>query len=321
MLNIYRYPKNNSVNNYDKNNHENSYRCMTYHQSSEKTVDFHYYIQEKYLDHLGLINDLQTCLEKDDLNICYQPLIDLETGQPTSVEALIRWQHKLAGSISPEIFIPLAEQTGHIHALTFWVLNRTLQQLHVWKSDNIDIDVAVNLSMFNLHDEGFPSQVCRLLDKWSISPEQLILEITEGVIMYNPEQAIRILENLNDIGVRLALDDFGAGYSSLGHLSRLPISELKIDRSLIMDIDKNHKNAMIVRSTIELAQELGLKIVAEGVENATVCDILREYGCNCVQGFFFSKPVNDVEFKSWFMNNCRTDCSQPVYFKPEPVWI
>jgi len=287
--------------NNNMNNHESNFHGFANHPPHINTIDFHHYLQEKYLGHLSLIIDLQTYLERDDLNICYQPIIDLETGETTCVEALIRWQHKLAGYISPELFIPLAEQTGHIHALTFWVLNHALQQLHTWKTDGIDIDVAVNLSMFNLNDENFPSQVSSLLDKWSIPPDQLILEITEGVFMYNPEQTIRVLERLNDLGIRLALDDFGTGYSSLSHLARLPISELKIDRTLITDIETNSKNAKIVRSTIELAQELDLKIVAEGVESATVCNILKDYDCDSAQGYYFSKPVNDVEFKSWFI--------------------
>lgn len=260
----------------------------------------------KYLNYHSLVNDFQSCLERNDLTVCYQPLIDLETGKTTSVEVLIRWNHELAGSISPEIFIPLAEQTGHIYALTFWVLNHALQQLHTWKSDEINIDVAVNLSMSNLHDGSFLLQVSMLLDKWSIPPDQLILEITESVIMYDPDRAIRILGKLNDLGAKLALDDFGTGYSSLSHLARLPINELKIDRSLIIDIDKNRKNATIVRSTIELAQKLGLKIVAEGIEDVVVCNILKEYGCDIGQGYFFSKPVNNTEFKSWIKETSRT---------------
>ena len=305
MLNTHKYIESSLRENYGINNDTSNHPGLTYCHPGGKTIDFHHYIQEKYLNHLSLINDLQAYLERDDLNICYQPLIDLNTGNTTSVEALIRWQHKLAGTISPEVLIPLAEQTGHIHTLTFWVLNQALQQLHAWKSDGINIDVAVNLSMFNLHDENFPLQVSRLLDKWSIAPDRLVLEITEGVIMHDPEQVIKILGRLNELGIRLALDDFGTGYSSLSHLARLPISELKIDRSLVMDIDKNTRNAMIVRSTIELAQKLGFKIVAEGVENAVVCNILKEYGCHTVQGYFLSKPVNAVEFKSWFMETCQ----------------
>lgn len=304
MLNIHRHMENNFKDNYEMINSERNLHGLANHPSHINTIDFHHYLQEKYLGHLSLIIDLQTYLEKDDLKMCYQPLIDLETGETICAEALIRWQHKLSGSISPELFIPLAEQTGHIHALTYWVLNHTLQQLHSWKNGSIDIDVAVNLSMFNLHDDNFPLQVSRLLDKWSIPPDQLILEITESVFMHNPEQTISVLQRLNDLGTRLSLDDFGTGYSSLSHLARLPISELKIDRSLITDIDKNSRNAKIVRSTIVLAQELGLKIVAEGVESKKVYNILKDYGCNTAQGYYFSKPINDVEFSSWYGKTC-----------------
>jgi EAL domain-containing protein (putative c-di-GMP-specific phosphodiesterase class I) len=268
-----------------------------------KIVNFYHRIQEKYLDHLGLINDLPEYLERDDLNLCYQPQINLETGKTNSVEALIRWQHKLAGAISPDIFIPLAEQSGHIHALTFWVLNHSLHQLQIWKNNNLDIKIAVNLSMFNLHDNNFPNLVARLLDKWTISPEQLILEITEGVIMHEPEHAMKIMSKLCNMGIILSLDDFGSGYSSLCHLSKLPISELKIDRVLVRDINRNSKNETIVRSTIELAKRLGLNVVAEGVENMEICNTLKALGCDTVQGFHFCKPVCSEEIISWLFSS------------------
>jgi EAL domain-containing protein (putative c-di-GMP-specific phosphodiesterase class I) len=271
--------------------------------SVNNIVNFHHHIQEKYLYHLSLINDLPKYLERNDLDLCYQPQINLETGKTKSVEALIRWQHKFAGSISPEIFIPLAEQTGHIHALTFWVLNHALEQLQAWKSKDLDIKVAVNLSMFNLHDKNFPLLVTNLLDKWSITPEQLILEITEGVIMHNPDHAIKIMSELCKLGVNLSLDDFGSGYSSLSHLAKLPINELKIDRSLIMGMDKNKRNATIVSSTIEMAKSLGISVVAEGVENMDIHNTLIALGCDIAQGFYFCKPLYYKEFTHWLLNS------------------
>ena len=305
MLNTNRYPATSFVDIRSVNHNETSYYGLTVRHPCRDTVNIPHNIQEQYPDHSSLINDFQAYLESDDLYICYQPLIDLKTGNVTSVEALTRWHHKLAGPISPDIFIPLAEQTGHIHALTNRVLNHTLQRLYAWRQDGINIDLAVNLSMFNLHDEGFPLQVSRLLDNWSIIPDQLILEITEGVLMYEPKLAISVLEKLHDLGIKLALDDFGAGYSSLSYLASMPISELKIDRSLVVDIDKNSKNAMIVRSTIELAQKLGMKIVAEGVEDMVVCNMLKEYGCDFGQGYFFGKPVDEFKFNSWIMETGR----------------
>ncbi|MGH8119435.1 MAG: putative bifunctional diguanylate cyclase/phosphodiesterase [Gammaproteobacteria bacterium] len=290
---------------------------LTYRRPRGKTINFRDHIRKKNSYQDRLAGDFQAYLESDELDICYQPLVDLEKGTTTGVEALLRWQHKLAGPISPDIFIPVAEQTGAIHALTFRVLDHALRQLHAWETDGICIDVAVNLSMFNLHYENFPLQVARLLKKWSIAPDRLILEVTEGVIMYDPEQATRILEKLDNLGTRLALDDFGTGYSSLSHLARLPIRELKIDRSLIRDIDKNSKNAVIVCSTIELAQKLGLKIVAEGVEDIVVLNILKEYGCATAQGYFFSKPVNQVDFKAWYLNRHGKKYNPPLLPMPQ----
>lgn len=300
MLNTHSYATKDISEYTESGNTVKNHRTFDNWYTYGNTIDFHSFIQDKFLCHLNLINDFRTYLDKDDLKICYQPLVDLESGKTVSVEALIRWQHKLAGYISPEIFIPIVEQTDHIHALTYWMLNHTLQQIYEWNLEGINLDVAVNLSMFNLHDEAFPGQVSRLLDKWAINPEKLILEITEGVIMYDPEKTIHVLNQLKNSGVRLALDDFGAGYSSLSHLSKLPISELKIDRSLITDINSNAKNATIVRSTIELARKLGINVVAEGVEDKNTCNILGSYGCDFAQGYYFSKPMNTHDFKSWF---------------------
>lgn len=276
---------------------------LTSDHKNDNTVYLHRYLQERYISPLKLINDLPEYLERDDMDLCYQPQINLKSGKTNSVEALIRWQHKFAGAISPEVFIPLAEQSGHIHILTFWVLNHALQQLNIWNNNGCAINIAVNLSMFNLHDKNFPVLVSNMLDKWSVPANQLTLEITEGVIMHNPGHTIKILSELYDLGVNLSLDDFGTGYSSLSHVSKLPISELKIDRSLVMDIDKNRKNATIVRSTIELAKCLDLSIVAEGVENIDICNALVASGCDAAQGFYFCKPESCNEITSWLMNS------------------
>jgi EAL domain-containing protein (putative c-di-GMP-specific phosphodiesterase class I) len=233
----------------------------------------------------------------------YQPQIDLKTGKTKSVEALIRWKHQTAGPIPPDVFIPLAEKSGHIHALTFWALDRALLQLKEWSYAGIEMNVAVNLSMYNLYDNNFPGLVAGLLGKWSIPARQLTLEITEGVVMHDPVKAIRTLAALRDLGTCLSLDDYGSGYSSLRYLGALPISELKLDRSLVMDIDINRKHAMIVRSTVELAKCLGLSVVAEGVEKKEVCGALSRFHCDMAQGFYFCKPVSGDELTSWLLNS------------------
>ena len=278
--------------------------------SRDNVVNFDLYLQKQNLCHLKLISDLPEYLARDDLDLCYQPQIDLKTGKTKSVEALIRWKHQFAGLVPPDVFIPLAEKSGHIHALTFWVLNCALRQLTEWKYAGIEMNVAVNLSMYNLYDNNFPGIVADLLSKWSIPAQQLILEITEGVVMHDPIKAIKTLSTLRDLGTCLSLDDFGSGYSSLRYLGALPISELKIDRSLVMDIDTNRKHAMIVRSTVDLAKCLGLSVVAEGVEKKEVCGALSRFHCDMAQGFYFCKPVCGNELTSWLLNS---NWGSPLY--------
>ena len=270
--------------------------------SRNNVVSFDLHLQKQNLCHLQLINDLPEYLACDNLDLCYQPQIDLKTGKTKSVEALLRWKHQSAGSIPPDVFIPLAEQSGYIHALTFRVLNCALRQLKAWKNTGFEISVAVNLSTYNLYDNKFPGIVADLLRKWSIPAQQLVLEITEGVIMHDPMKAIKTLSALRDLGTCLSLDDFGSGYSSLCYLGTLPISELKIDRSLVMDIDKNRKHATIVRSTIDLAKCLGLSVVAEGVEKKEVFSALTKFHCDTAQGFYFCKPVCSEELTPWLLN-------------------
>ena len=271
--------------------------------SGKNIVNFDLHINEQKTCQDKLINDLPVAIDNNELELFYQPQINLNAGKTTSVEALLRWQHRYAGNIPPHIFIPLAEQYGHINRLTEWVLNNALHQLFLWRNCGVNIDMAVNLSVHNFDDLQLPDKISGLLSKWSIPARHLILEITEGVMIKDPAHVIKILKELRAIGVKLSLDDFGSGYSSLSHLSKLPINELKIDRALVTDIEKNRKNSKIVEATIALAKSLGLSVVAEGVESLIACSKLANFKCDTVQGFYFSKPVNQNEFSDWLIES------------------
>lgn len=244
-----------------------------------------------------LTADLRHALEHGDLRLHYQPIVDLRTGRWHAVEALAQWQHRQLGPIAPDRFVPLIEQTGMIRSFTAWVIDTALSQWAQWREQGIELNVAVNLSMRNLQDREFPNLLAALLHKWSVSPRALKLEITESRMMVDPGKALEALEQFERMGVALAIDDFGTGYSSLSYLKRLPVDEIKIDRSFINDMATDPANAMIVQSTIELAHNLGLRVVAEGVESAEVLEMLRTRGCDLAQGYFLGHPVAASELK------------------------
>lgn len=249
---------------------------------------------------LALMGELRHAIEHDQLILHYQPKISLQTHRIIDVEALVRWQHPKHGMVSPGQFIVPAEQTGLIKPLSLWVLNTALNQCRVWLKAGMEIPVSVNLSARNLHDPELPDQVAGLLETSGIPPERLELEITESAIMMDPLRALEILERLSGMGVRLSLDDFGTGYSSLGYLKKLPVDEIKIDRSFVTDMTRDKNDAMIVRSTIDLGHNLGCKVVAEGVENQETWDRLAALGCDSAQGYYMSRPLPADEFSRWF---------------------
>ena len=253
------------------------------------------------LKHLVLTGELRCAIEKEDLMLYYQPKINCKSYCITGVEVLSRWYHAIHGFIPPDEFIPLAENTGLIKPLTLWVLNTALRQYVEWRREGIDIKIimSVNLSTRNLQDPQFSNDVEKLLKKWDIEPACLEFEITESTVMANPESALKILKKLNAIGVRLSIDDFGTGYSSLAHLKKLPVDEIKIDRSFIVNMTTDESDAMIVRSTIDLAHNLGLSVTAEGVECQEVWESLEGLGCDEAQGHYMCHPISAEEFISW----------------------
>jgi diguanylate cyclase (GGDEF)-like protein len=245
-------------------------------------------------ERLAMVADLHLALERDELELYYQPKLDLAFNAVTSVEALARWTHPVLGAIPPDVFIPLAESTGLIEQLTHLLLAKALRQCRAWQNDGLDLTVAVNLSARNVMNTDLPDQVAVALVEAGLPAQKLILEITESSIMGDLDRTVPTLERLSDIGVTLSLDDFGTGYSSLSYLQRLPVRELKIDRSFVVGLAEetgSSSSEALIKSIISLGSSLGLRIVAEGVETAPVLEQLRRLGCDIIQGYYIGRPV------------------------------
>jgi diguanylate cyclase (GGDEF)-like protein len=250
-------------------------------------------------DRLTLLTELRRAIDRGELLLHYQPKADLRTGEIHGVEALVRWQHPERGMIPPDEFIPAAQKTGVIGPLTMFVLDEALRQCRTWSLQGLELCVAVNLSTRNLLDLHLPEAVGELLARWEVPAGLLELEITESTILADPVRAMQILSRLDEMGVRLSIDDFGTGYSSLAYLKRLPVDELKIDKSFILGMDESENDEVIVRSTIDLGRNLGLRVVAEGVESAQGWSRLAQLGCNVAQGYYLSRPVPAAELTAW----------------------
>ena len=251
-------------------------------------------------DRLALISELSDAIEHGELTLAFQPLIDCQQDYTVAgVEALVRWAHPRHGLMPPDQFVPLAEQTGLIRAMSRWVLESALRQHHQWRGQGLDVPVSVNLSMRDVHDPSLPETVAGLLDEFEIRPGGLRVEITESSLMLDPVRALETLTSLRGMGVHVSIDDFGTGYSSLAYLKQLPVDELKIDRSFVRDLATDESDLAIVRSTIELAHNLGLSVVAEGVEDEPTLELLRGFGCDKAQGYLFSRALGAAELTSW----------------------
>lgn len=244
------------------------------------------------VDTLLLENELRRCIENEEMHLHYQPQIDLRTGRIIGLEALVRWQHPERGMISPMEFIPLAEDTGLIEPLGEWVLRHACQRFQAWLMSGLNFGkIAVNLSTKQFRLRRFEQTVMSILMETRLAPQYLELEITESSAMENAEEAIHMLNCLSKLGLSLAIDDFGTGYSSLAYLRRFPINKLKIDRSFVNDIDEDGSDSAIAKSIIDLAHNLKLEVLAEGVEHLDQSHWLLSKGCNQVQGFYYSKPL------------------------------
>ncbi len=254
-------------------------------------------------ERLALIADLHRAINGTGLFLAYQPKIDLQRGRISGVEALLRWQHPSRGLLQPDAFIPLAEHIGLIKELTLWVLDAALAQSQAWARDGIDLGIAVNLSVRNLLDLDLPDHVGRLLDKWNVPASRLELEITETTLMEDPARASAVMARLSGMGIRLSIDDFGTGYSSLVFLKELPVQEIKIDKSFVLNMLGDAGDGAIVRSIIDLGKNLGLEVVAEGVESQGIMQELARQGCTTAQGFFISRPVSAERLTAWLSDS------------------
>jgi len=252
---------------------------------------------------LTLNGELARAIELDHLEMWYQPKVAASDGRIVGVEALVRWNHPEHGVLPPDQFIPLAEHSGLIRPLTRWVLDRAVGQCSVWRDRGVPLTVAVNLSARNLLEADLPDAIAERLRAHGLPPAALQLEITENLIMEDPDRALAVMTRLGDMGVRLAIDDYGTGYSSLAYLKRLPAVEIKIDKSFIREMDRVRNDAVIVRSTIEMAHHLGLQVVAEGVESARVWDALRRLGADYGQGYLFGRPLPAEALDAWLRDS------------------
>ncbi|WP_417656023.1 putative bifunctional diguanylate cyclase/phosphodiesterase [Pseudidiomarina aestuarii] len=256
-------------------------------------------MDEDYLHRLRILQALPDAVDKQELQLHFQPKLNVASGEVIGAEALIRWRHPEFGIIRPDEFIPLAEQTGEIHRITQWVCIAALDQLQMWHEAGLPFMVAINLSAIDLQQDDLPAFIRGLIEQRGLKPESVTLEVTESAIMADIEQAIERLTELRSSGMRISIDDYGTGYASLAQLKRLPVDELKLDRSFIRELEHSQADQTIVRSTLALAKDMQLTTVAEGVEDEAAWRWLQQLGCQTMQGFYFSRPLTATEFEQW----------------------
>ncbi len=267
---------------------------------------------------LALVGELRHAIANGELILYYQPKAYLRSGEVSRVEALVRWEHPKRGLLTPAEFIPRAEQIGLMRPLTLYVLERALRQCRAWQEERLELAVAVNLSARDLLDLELPDKVAALLKTSGVDPGLLEVEITESTILADPLRARAVLLRLSELGVRIAIDDFGSGYSSLGYLKRLPVDVLKIDKSFVVDMESDDNDATIVRSTIDLGHNLGLEVVAEGVESEEIWNDLARLGCDIAQGYYLGRPMPPEVLPSWLEETrLKRRTSSPSAVRPE----
>ncbi len=250
-----------------------------------------------------LQNELRQGIGNGELFVQYQPKISHHTGSITGVEVLVRWQHPRRGLIPPDEFVPMAEATGLIQPLAFWVLHEAMQQCVKWREAGHTFKVAFNLSTRNLLDGDLPGRIEEMLQASQVQPDWLVFEITESAVMAEPLRALETLTRLHRMGIQLSLDDFGTGYSSLSYLKKLPVSEIKIDKSFVKDMELDANDTVIVRSTIALGHNLGMQVVAEGVESRESWDLLTAMGCDASQGYYMARPMRAADLEKWLASS------------------
>jgi EAL domain-containing protein (putative c-di-GMP-specific phosphodiesterase class I) len=252
------------------------------------------------------MSDLRQAVDNDELTLLFQPKVSLGSTRENCVEALVRWHHPVRGIVPPLDFIPFAEQTGYIRAITQWVLEHAVEQCAAWRAEGLPMNVSINLSTRDLMDAELPERFHQMLEQSFCAARWFTLEITESAILDDPAHAIENMRRLNALGCRLAIDDYGTGYSSLSYLRHLPVHELKIDKTFVMGMARDASDAVIVRSTIDLAHNLGLAVVAEGVEDEATFEQLRLLGCDMAQGYWLSRPLTYGEIPAWMRDSAWT---------------
>ena len=245
------------------------------------------------------VDALRTALDRNELRVHFQPQVEIGTGLVRGVEALVRWQHPTLGLVTPDRFIPLAEQSGLVHELTLQVLNQTLLQAVAWSAAGLDLTVAVNISPLLLDRAELVQEIASLQQSYGIAAERIILEVTESSLLRDPGVALGVLTRLRLRGFGLSLDDYGTGFSSMQQLAQIPFTELKIDRSFVRGVHERDSQRVILRSAVEMASELGLVTVGEGVETRAELGVLEDCGCTLVQGWLFAKAMPAAELTQW----------------------
>jgi diguanylate cyclase (GGDEF)-like protein len=271
-------------------------------------------------DQLSLLGELRHAVEHDELRLFFQPKIELKTGRVTGAEVLLRWQHPTRGLLNPADFIPFAEQTGFIRWVTRWTLDHAIAQGALWQRAGKALGLAVNISVDDIGDIRLDSRIASMLTRHQLPPALLTLELTESGFIEDPTRALRMLDAIAALGVSLSIDDFGTGYSSLSHLARMPVHEVKIDRSFVQGLESDPEFAPVVRSAIDMGHGLGLKVVAEGIETKEAAVRLRDFGCDIGQGYLYAKPMPLAAFETWLEGKERVPViAVPVDFKTEDL--
>ncbi|MBI3898031.1 MAG: EAL domain-containing protein [Gammaproteobacteria bacterium] len=285
------------------------YADVAMQQAKRMGQGYVFYAPEQHKDgtrQLSMAAELRRAIEHSELTLFYQPKINMRDNSVCGAEALVRWMHPSRGMIPPDDFIGLAEHTGLIKPLTDWVIGAALRQSVAWRESGMPLPIAVNISARTLHDKELIYLIDQQCAAWRADPEWLEIEITEGAVMFDPEAALAILKRISGMGIPLFIDDFGTGYSSLSYLKKLPVDAVKIDKSFVMDMLTNNDSAAIVRSTVGLAHDLDLKVVAEGIESEAVWQQLAALGCDTAQGYYISKPLPADKFKDWMEQRVQT---------------
>jgi len=259
--------------------------------------------EQDRIDTLTMEDDLREALRTDSLSLVYQPKIDLHNNTVVGVETLLRWTHDIHGFIPPDKFIPIAEQSTLINEVSRWVIQKTLQQKREWENNNIFLSVAINISAKNLLCDAFLNFIGSQVNELQLDAASIILELTETAVMADPGNSITTLKELKKMGFQLSIDDFGTGYSSLSYLKQLPVDEIKIDRSFVMDMEQDENDAIIVQSTIDLAHNMGLRVTAEGVENANILGRLKERKTDYAQGYYMCQPISSADLEKWLIES------------------